>query len=168
VSKDSTKKRLGYSGTLKVGGPTLPDAQPVKSQVSGAVGAVSRSKAFRGEEDFRRLSRDILKLGEIKSCIIIDQHGTVLAQMLGDLPEDRYLITKGGGIAAVIWGGLKNFEPFAGQLGFVSAVFENCKFVGIPFPEARIAVILVVGVQADSFRLKDTVSDYVRNWFERA
>jgi hypothetical protein len=167
VSKDNAKKRPGYSGTLRVGDPTLPDAQPVKSEASGAVRAVSRSETFREEEDFRRLSRDILKLGEIKSCIIIDQHGTVLAQMLGDLPEDRFLITKGGGIAAVIWGGLKNFEPFAGQLGFVSAVFDSCKFVGIPFPEARIAVILVLGVQADSFRIKDTVSDYVRTWFER-
>ncbi len=103
-----------------------------------------------------------MELDDIEACTIIGYHGAVIAQVLGETPENIELKIKGGSIAAVIWGGLKNVEPIEGPISFVSAIFEKAKYVGIPFPEWRFAVILKVGVSIDTFHLRDLVSNYVR------
>jgi len=167
MSQDTSNGRFMYASTLKIGSSSSADTAPPSSEESGGYEAISRegNKPHGEKKDFERLAKEILELDDIKSCTIINLHGTVLAQMLGELPEDHELIEKGGTIAAVMWGGLMKVEPLAGPLNFVSAIFEKYKFVGIPFPDARIATVLVVDVHIDSFHLRDIVSNYVRYWF---
>jgi len=157
-----------YASTLKIGSSSSEDAGPGGSEERAGYEAISQEGTGSHEEknEFGCLAKEILELGEIKSCTIMNIHGTVLAQMLGELPEDNELIEKGGTVAAVMWGGLMKVEPFAGPLSFVSAIFEKYKFVGIPFSDARIGVLLIVDVHIDSFHLKDVVSNYVRYWFK--
>jgi len=158
-----------YASTLKLGGSSNTDAETAGSE-SSELGALPPSgiASHERKKEFEVLAKEILELEDIKSCTIINPHGTVMAQLLGDLPEDSELIEKGGTIAAVIWGGLMKAEQLAGPLSFASMIYEKYKFVGIPFPELRIAVLLVVEVNMDSFHLKDIVSNYVRYRFKQS
>lgn len=168
TSQNEVEERFKYASTLQVGGSSNRDSQAIDSKESEAVEASHQSSVgSQGDKgEFERLSNEIMELDDIVSCTIINYHGNVMAQAFGEIPEDVELKAVGGSIAAVIWGGLKKVEPVAGPISFVSAIFEKAKFVGIPFPESRIAVILRVSVNIDTFHLRDTVSNYVRYWFQ--
>ena len=137
----------------------------VGSTAPSALQAMSKEGVSRGVRDnFEGLCNGVIAVASAESCTIISAHGTILAASHGDLPMDQELRTKGAGIAAVVWGGLTKIERVGGSLSFFTAVYEGQQFVGIPFPDARFAILVTVPIKTNPGQLRTIVSKYVESW----
>jgi hypothetical protein len=116
------------------------------------------------EGSAQSLCDEIFNLGDMLACYIFGQDGSILGTHAGEIEVDEQLKTSFGGIAAVVWGGLKRVEDVGGPINFVSAVYRNFKIVGIPFPGLKLGVLATVPVSVDALYLKERVTDFMAYW----
>ena len=117
TSQNEAEKRFQYSSTMQVGGSSSPESQQIESEEDEAVEASPQASfGSQGDKgDFERLCNEIMELDDIASCTIINYHGNVMAQALGEISEDSELKAVGGSIAAVIWADSRRSSRLQGR-----------------------------------------------------
>jgi hypothetical protein len=150
MAQDAEEEPFKYSNTLTADVPSRRSAYSTHSVLG------------TNKNDWENLCSQILELQDIATCTIVGYHGVVLAEDLGDVEADPEIRANKGSLAAVIWGGLTKVEKVGGPISFASVIYEKFKVVGVPFPEARVAVVVTSDVSVDSYHLKDMIFDYVQ------
>ena len=116
------------------------------------------------DSSLKTVSDELMTVGDIMACAVINQRGELLGVNYGQVPVDDELKKYFSQMAGTIWGGLNRASSFAGPLTMVSAVFQNFKIIGLPIEGTNIALLLTVDVKLDSYILRDRVLDFMKYW----
>jgi len=112
------------------------------------------------------LCDEMMNMGDLLACYIINQSGVLLGANYGQIPLDDDLKNDFSQIAASIWSGLQRVSNVGGPLKMVSAIFENFKIIGLPIEGTNIGVLLTVEVKLDSYVLAARINDYMKYWLK--
>jgi hypothetical protein len=115
---------------------------------------------------FQTLCDEIMNMGDLLACYVINQKGELLGANYGQVPVDDALKHDFSQVAAIVWGGLQRVTNLGGSIKMVSAIFENFKILGIPVEGTNVALLLTVDVKLDSVVLRDRIGDFMKYWLK--
>lgn len=112
------------------------------------------------------LSDDLLGMGDVLACYVVNKQGMLLAANYGELPVDEDLKASFSKVTSSIWQGLDKVTNLGGPIRAVVATYENFRILGLPIKGTNIAILLTVETKLDPVEMSKRAEEFTLYWLK--